>query len=146
MDRFTGGCLCGNVRFVAWGLPYRVGICHCMDCRKHHGALFQASAIFPQNAVTVEGEPALERARARNRAELDACVEGVPDARLGAVPFAAVELRRDAAAPTEAELKDLVREELPSHHVPVAVAVVDALPRNAALKVRPGDVAALYRT
>ena len=56
MDRFTGGCLCGNVRFVAWGLPYRVGICHCMDCRKHHGALFQASAIFPQNAVTVEGE------------------------------------------------------------------------------------------
>ncbi|MEW2483488.1 fatty acid--CoA ligase family protein [Mycobacterium sp. NPDC049093] len=77
---------------------------------------------------------------------LDACVVGVPDARLGAVPFAAVELRRDAAAPTEAELKDLVREELPSHHVPVAVAVVDALPRNAALKVRPGDVAALYRT
>lgn len=77
---------------------------------------------------------------------LDACVVGVPDARLGAVPFAAVELRRDAAVPTEAELKDLVREALPSHHVPVAVAVVDALPRNAALKVRPGEVAALYRT
>ena len=56
MDRFTGGCLCGNVRFVAWGLPYRVGICHCMDCRKHHGALFHASAIFPEDAVTVEGE------------------------------------------------------------------------------------------
>jgi acyl-CoA synthetase (AMP-forming)/AMP-acid ligase II len=76
---------------------------------------------------------------------LDACVVGVPDSRLGAVPFAAVELRRDAVTPTEAELKDLVREELPSHHVPVAVAVVDALPRNPALKVRPGDVAALYR-
>lgn len=75
---------------------------------------------------------------------LDACVVGVPDARLGAVPFAAVELRRDAVTPTENELKDLVREALPSHHVPVAVAVVDALPRNAALKVRPGDVAALY--
>lgn len=75
---------------------------------------------------------------------LDACVVGVPDARLGAVPFAAVELRRDAVTPTENELKHLVREALPSHHVPVAVAVVDALPRNAALKVRPGDVAALY--
>lgn len=56
MDRFTGGCLCGNVRIVATGRPYRVGICHCMDCRKHHGALFHASAIFPEAAVTVEGE------------------------------------------------------------------------------------------
>lgn len=56
MDRFTGGCLCGNVRLVAAGRPYRVGICHCLDCRKHHGALFQTSAIFPAEAVTIEGE------------------------------------------------------------------------------------------
>jgi hypothetical protein len=56
MERFGGGCLCGKVRLVASGRPYRVGICHCLDCRKHHGALFHASAIFPQNAVTIEGE------------------------------------------------------------------------------------------
>tara|TARA_R110000782_G_scaffold1704_4_gene6593 strand:+ start:30 stop:422 length:393 start_codon:yes stop_codon:yes gene_type:complete len=56
MDRFTGGCLCGTVRIVAEGAPYRVGLCHCMDCRKHHGALFHASAVFPENAVAVEGE------------------------------------------------------------------------------------------
>jgi hypothetical protein len=56
MERFTGGCLCGNVRFVAAGSPYRVGICHCLDCRKHHGALFLAAAIFPEDAVTVEGD------------------------------------------------------------------------------------------
>ena len=56
MDRFTAGCLCGNVRIVATGRPYRVGICHCLDCRKHHGALFHASAIFPQESVIVEGE------------------------------------------------------------------------------------------
>lgn len=56
MDRFTGSCQCGNVRFVATGKPWRVGICHCLDCRKHHGALFSASAIFPEDAVTVEGE------------------------------------------------------------------------------------------
>ena len=52
----TGSCLCGQVRFSAEGEPYRVGICHCMDCRKHHGALFNASAIFPEKAVSVEGE------------------------------------------------------------------------------------------
>ncbi|MBB3215764.1 hypothetical protein FHW72_000810 [Ochrobactrum sp. RC6B] len=56
MDKVTGGCLCGNIRFEAAGQPYRVGICHCLDCRKHHGALFHASAIFPETAVTVEGE------------------------------------------------------------------------------------------
>lgn len=56
MHRFTGGCLCGKVRFEALGTPYRVGMCHCLDCRKYHGALFHASAIFPQDAVTVEGQ------------------------------------------------------------------------------------------
>jgi len=55
-DQYIGGCLCGDVRFVASGSPYRVGICHCLDCRKHHGALFHASAIFPEDALTVEGE------------------------------------------------------------------------------------------
>lgn len=56
MSTFTGGCLCGNVRFSATGQPDRVGICHCLDCRKFHGALFHASAIFPQQAVTVTGQ------------------------------------------------------------------------------------------
>lgn len=58
MNSLTGGCLCGNVRIVASGQPYRVGLCHCMDCRKHHGALFYAAAVFAQEAVTVEGETA----------------------------------------------------------------------------------------
>jgi hypothetical protein len=56
MDKFTGGCLCGKVRMVATGRPYRVGICHCLDCRKHHGAVFYAAAIFPQEAVTIDGD------------------------------------------------------------------------------------------
>ncbi|MEP7314884.1 MAG: GFA family protein [Pseudomonadota bacterium] len=56
MNQFTGGCLCGDVRIVATGLPYRVGICHCLDCRKHHGALFYAAAIFPRDAVKIDGE------------------------------------------------------------------------------------------
>lgn len=51
-----GGCACGKVRLSLVGQPYRVGICHCMDCRKHHGALFLASAIFPEDAVTIDGD------------------------------------------------------------------------------------------
>lgn len=53
---FTGGCLCGDVRFVASGRPYRVGVCHCLGCRKQHGALFHVAAVFPEDAVTIEGE------------------------------------------------------------------------------------------
>jgi len=56
MRTVSGGCLCGDVRFKVSGAPYRVGICHCLDCRKRHGALFHASAIFPEEALTVSGE------------------------------------------------------------------------------------------
>jgi hypothetical protein len=56
MERFEGGCLCGRVRFVASGQPYRVGLCHCMDCRKAHGSLFHAGAVFAADAVAVTGE------------------------------------------------------------------------------------------
>ena len=56
MNEVAGGCLCGSVRIVATGQPDRVGVCHCLDCRKHHGALFHVSAVFPRQAVTVESE------------------------------------------------------------------------------------------
>ncbi len=55
-DRFAGGCLCGGVRIEAVGHPRRVGLCHCLECRKHHGALFYAAAIYPREAVAVSGE------------------------------------------------------------------------------------------
>lgn len=56
MTTVAGGCLCGQLRFEASGQPHRVGICHCLGCRKHHGALFHASAIFPSEAVSIQGE------------------------------------------------------------------------------------------
>lgn len=56
MDVLTGGCLCGDLRFAVAGVPYRVGVCHCLDCRKNHGALFHASAIFPDDAVVITGQ------------------------------------------------------------------------------------------
>jgi len=55
-EQVHSGCLCGDIRIVATGRPNRVGLCHCMDCRKHHGALFYAAAIFPEAAVTVSGD------------------------------------------------------------------------------------------
>lgn len=75
----------------------------------------------------------------------DACVVGVPDKRLGQVPFAAIEVADATAAPSEEELAELVRAQLPVYNVPVAFTVVDELPRNPALKVSLPAVAALYQ-
>jgi long-chain acyl-CoA synthetase len=74
----------------------------------------------------------------------DACVVGVPDNRLGQVPFAAIEAAPGLPIPSDDELKELVRQSLPVYNVPVAFAVVDELPRNPALKVSLPAVAALY--
>ncbi len=55
MPDITASCLCGDVRITASGSPYRVGICRCLDCRKHSGSLFGTFAIFPEAAVGIAG-------------------------------------------------------------------------------------------
>mgnify|MGYP000379054313 CR=1 FL=1 len=88
---------------------------------------------------------AVRRVLVSHPAVRDAAVVGVPDARLGEVPFAAVETIPGCPLPAPAELMDLVRDQLPKHCVPVGVAVVDELPRTQSLKVSLRDVAAMYR-
>jgi hypothetical protein len=67
-SRSTGGCACGAVCFVAEGEPWRVGLCHCLDCRKHQGAPFSAFAVFPADRVQLAGEaPGAHASSARVR-------------------------------------------------------------------------------
>ena len=63
MKRVVGGCSCGALTVKAVGAPRRVGVCHCLDCRKHHGAVFYAAAVFAQDCVTIAGEAAQSRGR-----------------------------------------------------------------------------------
>ncbi|MEM5339075.1 GFA family protein [Paraburkholderia azotifigens] len=52
---YEGGCACGAVRFRARGAPGRVGMCHCMTCRRVHGSAFGSYAIFNRDEVTLSG-------------------------------------------------------------------------------------------
>jgi hypothetical protein len=56
MTQYNGGCLCGAIRIEIIGEPIRVGICHCLDCRKRQGAIFHSFAIFPRETATITGE------------------------------------------------------------------------------------------
>ncbi len=81
----------------------------------------------------------------RHPAVLEAAVAGLPDARLGHVPVAAVELRPGAAVPGTAELLACCREVLTPYEVPVHVAVVDELPRTPSSKVSRVELLDLVR-
>lgn len=56
MALYVGGCFCGAVRIAIDAEPLRIGICHCLDCRKRQGAIFHSFAVFPAKAVTITGE------------------------------------------------------------------------------------------
>lgn len=52
----TGGCLCGQVRYRLSGEPVATMACHCTNCQKSSGSALSTIALFPRQAVAVEGE------------------------------------------------------------------------------------------
>lgn len=53
---FSGGCLCGAVRYRSTAGPQVVGQCHCVDCRKSSGADHCIHLVVPADGFTVSGE------------------------------------------------------------------------------------------
>jgi hypothetical protein len=69
---WTGGCLCGEVRYRAEADPLRAVICHCGVCRKVSGSAFLSFVHFPAAAFTwIRGEPT--RYRSSDEAERGFC-------------------------------------------------------------------------
>jgi hypothetical protein len=54
--RYTGGCLCGALRYEAEGEPMFAGHCYCADCRKASGSGFVPFMGFASNAVRFTGQ------------------------------------------------------------------------------------------
>jgi hypothetical protein len=63
---FTGGCLCGAVRYEAAGDPLTSGHCYCADCRKASGSGFIPFMGFPSAAVRFSGETRQFTSKAAN--------------------------------------------------------------------------------
>lgn len=53
----TGGCLCGLIRYRLKGQPMASRLCWCRDCQ-HIAGNGTANAVFPSNALEVDGDPA----------------------------------------------------------------------------------------
>jgi Uncharacterized conserved protein len=59
-EAWTGGCLCGHVRYEARARPADPAYCHCRMCQRLSGAPAMAFADVPLSAFAyVAGEPAV---------------------------------------------------------------------------------------
>jgi hypothetical protein len=62
--RYSGGCLCGALRYEATGEPSYSGLCYCADCRKASGSGFIPFMGFAADAVRIAGDVRQTRAKA----------------------------------------------------------------------------------
>jgi hypothetical protein len=53
--RYSGGCLCGALRYEAEGEPLYAGHCYCTDCQKASGSGFIPFMGFASRAVRFSG-------------------------------------------------------------------------------------------
>ena len=64
--RYTGGSLCGSLRYEAQGEPLYAGHCYCSDCRKASGSGFVPYMGFASNAVRFSGQMLTFTSKAAN--------------------------------------------------------------------------------
>jgi len=53
---FTGGCMCGAIRYECSAPPLLMGNCHCRDCQRATGTAFASAILVPRDAVTITGD------------------------------------------------------------------------------------------
>ena len=51
--QFSGGCLCGAVRYTCDGEPVMSGHCHCTDCRRSSGSGHCSHLLVPEVSIAL---------------------------------------------------------------------------------------------
>lgn len=73
-SEIQGQCYCGSVQVVVSGPAALSGYCHCLECRKWHGAPINAFSVWPTASVTIEGETLVsEQSDASGRVSCQLC-------------------------------------------------------------------------
>lgn len=58
-DCRSGGCQCGQIRYLAPRKPLTLYVCHCTECRKQSSSAFGVSFIIRRDTFkVVQGQPA----------------------------------------------------------------------------------------
>jgi hypothetical protein len=72
---FTGGCLCGALRYEAEGEPLNAGHCYCADCQKASGSGFVPFMGFAGAALRFHGQarPFVSKAANGGEATRNSC-------------------------------------------------------------------------
>ena len=53
-DSWTGGCLCGAVRYRCNADPISMGLCQCERCQRQSGSAFLIATVFAREAVELD--------------------------------------------------------------------------------------------
>ena len=55
MLEYTGGCLCGKIRYKGRGIQ-GAGVCHCKNCQRQSGSAFSINVLVKSSDFELEGE------------------------------------------------------------------------------------------
>ena len=69
--KYSGGCLCGDVRYEIEADSVFMGNCHCADCQRASGGPFAPVMMFPTDAVAVAGTPRFFSSKGDSGSEIE---------------------------------------------------------------------------
>ena len=55
MTARTASCACGDLTISVEGDPFRISVCHCLDCKRRSGSAFSWTAHYPRDQAEVRG-------------------------------------------------------------------------------------------
>ena len=56
MSERVASCFCGQLKATCSGEPFRISVCHCLNCQQRSGSAFAVQARFQEHEVVFRGE------------------------------------------------------------------------------------------